>query len=80
MKSSHTHTRAAGAYASDQFGTALNVTVLGYPTGNFTANVTLRPIVVVYSATDAANHTATATRQLTVIDPCTVSTGSGFRV
>ena len=59
-----------GASATDAHGRSLSVTVSGVPEANFTATVTLKPIVVTYTAVDAANQSITAVRMLSVFDPC----------
>ena len=48
------------------------MTVAGLPgsASNFTATVTTQPIIVTYTASDAANQTVTGVRSLTVYDPC----------
>ncbi len=49
---------------------AVNVT--GVPAiANWTAAVTRSPVVITYTARDAAGNNATATRRVSVVDPCT---------
>ena len=61
-----------GATATDALGRSLAVMVVGLPgsASNFTATVTTSPIIVTYTASDAANRSVTAVRSLTVYDPC----------
>ena len=61
-----------GATATDALGRSLMVTVVGLPgsASNFTATITNQPIIVTYTASDAASQSVTGIRSLTVYDPC----------
>ena len=60
-----------GAYASDALGRSLKVYTSGQPTAtNWTSQATAEPLVILYTAGDAANHTVSGARTVTVVDAC----------